>query len=229
MKINKWKVSVHAAAWLLAGWLLFDYFTGNLTVNPIQAATQRLGKYALFFLVASLACTPLNTVFGLRQALSVRRLLGLYAFMFAALHFSVFIGLDYRLDFRLLLEDIGTKRYVLVGLGALTILTAMAITSFRWWMKQLGKNWKRLHRLIYLAAILVIVHYAWAVKGDIFRLRGDIWQPLLFGMMVLLFLVVRIPFVRRAIKPARFPAPGRLKLLFRGDKSHPKPTAIDQD
>jgi sulfoxide reductase heme-binding subunit YedZ len=202
MKINRWKLSVHAAALLLAGWLLFDYFTGNLTVNPIQAATQRLGKYALFFLVASLACTPLNTILGLRQALSVRRLLGLYAFLFAALHFGVFIGLDYQLDFRLLLEDIGLKRYVLVGLGALTILTAMAVTSFRWWMRRLGKNWKRLHRLVYLAGILVIIHYAWAAKGDIFRLQGDIWQPLLFGMTVLLLLVVRIPLVRRAIRPA---------------------------
>jgi len=227
-KVNGWKLLIHTVAWCLLGWLVVDYLTGNLTVNPIQAVTQRTGDYALYFLVASLACTPLNTFFGFRKALSLRRMLGLYAFLFAALHFGTFIGLDYGLDWRLLLDEVALKRYILVGLGTLTILTLLAITSFRWWMKRLGKNWKRLHRLVYLASILVIVHFAWAVKGDLLRLQGDIWQPLLFGAIVALLLIARIPAVRRAVRAVRFPMPGRLKPLYRGDKSHPRPTTIDR-
>jgi sulfoxide reductase heme-binding subunit YedZ len=194
---------VHASAWLLVSWLLWDYLNGNLTVNPLQAATQRVGRYALYFLTASLACTPLNTLFGWRQVLKIRRALGLYAFLFAATHFSIFAGLDYGLDWSLLKEEFLFRRYIWVGLGAFTILIPLAFTSFRYWMKRLGKNWKRLHRLVYLAGILVIVHYSWAVKGDVLRLQGDIWKPLLFGILVALLLVLRLPPLRRSISGLR--------------------------
>lgn len=207
-KFTPLQIATHIAAWIPLVWLLWDAFTNNLTINPIQAATQRTGKYALVMLVLSLACTPLNTVFGFRQALQVRRALGLYAFGYAAIHFSIFIGLDYGFNWALLLAEIVEKRYVLVGLGALLILLTLAITSFKWWMKRLGKNWKRLHRLVYLAGGLVILHYAWAAKGDILRLQGDIWQPLAFGAVVALLLVARIPGVRKAISARRL-RPGR--------------------
>lgn len=202
-KFNRLQIVVHVGVWLLLAWLAWDYLSGNLTVNPIQAATQRSGKYALILLVLSLACTPLYRLFGFRQALTVRRPLGLYAFLFAALHFGIFTGLDFGFDWNLLKIEFLERRYILVGLGALSILTPLAITSFKWWMKRLGKNWKRLHRLVYLAGPLVIIHYAWAKKGDLLRLQGDIWQPLLFGGIVLLLLVVRIPVVRRTIQRLR--------------------------
>lgn len=196
-------MAVHLAAWGLVGWLAWAYSTGNLTVNPIQAATQHTGKYALIFLVLSLACTPLNTLFGWRQALSVRRALGLYAFMFAAVHLMIFIGLDYGFNWEFLQADIATKRYILVGAATFIILASLAITSFRWWKKKLGRNWKRLHRMVYLAGILVIVHYAWAQKGDLFRLQGDINQPVFFGLLILALLVMRIPPIRRALSNLR--------------------------
>jgi sulfoxide reductase heme-binding subunit YedZ len=135
--------------------------------------------------------------------LSARRTLGLYAFMFAAIHFSIFIWLDYGLDLSLLLVEIVEKRYILVGAGALLILVSLAMTSFKWWMKRLGKNWKRLHRLVYLAGVLVIVHYAWAKKGDLLSLQGDIWQPLFFGLFLALLLIMRIPIVRRTVSNRR--------------------------
>ena len=97
-RITPWQILVHVVVWGLVAWLAWDAWTGNLTVNPIQAATQRTGKYALVLLVLSLACTPLNTLFGLRQALTVRRLRGLDAFMFAALHVAIFVWIDYGLD-----------------------------------------------------------------------------------------------------------------------------------
>jgi sulfoxide reductase heme-binding subunit YedZ len=197
------RAAVHLTAWLLAAWLAWDYLNGNLTVNPIQAATQRTGKYALVFLVLSLSCTPLNTLFGFRPAISVRRTLGLYAFLFAASHFLMFAGVDFRFDWGLLKLELVEKRYVLVGAAALTILSALALTSFRWWMKRLGKNWKRLHRLVYLASLLVIVHFAWAKKGDLLRLQGDILQPLAFGALILVLLVLRLPAARRAFSGLR--------------------------
>jgi methionine sulfoxide reductase heme-binding subunit len=196
-KFTPLQVLVHLFAWGLVAWLARDAWTGNLTVNPIQAAEQRTGKDALILLVLSLACTPLNTLFGWRQALTVRRSLGLYAFMFAALHFTIFIWIDYGFNWEFMYLDLANKRYILVGLTALTILTLLAATSFQWWKKRLGKRWKVLHRLVYLAAPLVVLHYAWARKGDIFRLQGDIVQPLAFGIVVALLLVVRLPALRR--------------------------------
>jgi len=112
-------------------------------------------------------------------------------------HFLIFSVLDYGLDWSLLRGAIFEKPFVLVGLTALTILLTLAVTSFKWWMKRLGKNWKRLHRLVYLAAPLVVVHYSWSVKGDVLRLQGDILQPLAFGLAVALLLIARLPPVRR--------------------------------
>jgi len=203
IKVNTLQILVHGAVWGLVAWLLWDYFTGNLTFSPIQAATQRTGKYALILLVLSLACTPLNTVFGFRQALKVRRALGLYAFMFAAIHFAIFIGVDYAFNWEFIKLEVLDKRFMVVGFSAGLILSALALTSFRWWMKRLGKNWKRLHKLVYLVGILVIVHYAWAKKGDLFSLQGDIIQPFIFGLIILLLLLLRIPVVRKYLSNLR--------------------------
>jgi sulfoxide reductase heme-binding subunit YedZ len=123
--------------------------------------------------------------------------------MYASLHFLTFVGLDYTFNLRMLKGAIFEKPFVLVGLGALTILVLMAITSFRWWMKLLGKNWKRLHRLVYLAAGLVIVHYSWSIKGNVLRLQGDVVRPLVFSIVVAFLLVLRIPLVRRWVSSIR--------------------------
>jgi sulfoxide reductase heme-binding subunit YedZ len=188
-RVTKFQVLVYLAGIIPLAWLLFNFFTNNLTVNPIQAATLRTGKYALIFLVLSLACTPLNTVFHFRQALKVRRALGLYAFFYAAIHFLIFIGVDYGFDPVLLREAIFEKRFALIGFSAFLILLPLAITSTKGWMKRLGKNWLRLHRLVYLAALLVIVHYVWLVKSDI-------RVPLLYGAAVIILLILRIPVIR---------------------------------
>ena len=190
-RFTKFQAAVHIAALLPLLLLVVNWAQDNLTFNPIQALELRTGKYALVLLILSLACTPLNTVFGLRQALKVRRPLGLYAFLYASLHFLIFIGLDYQFDLLLLREAIFEKRYALVGFSAGLILLALAITSTRGWMKRLGHTWAKLHKFVYLAGILVIVHYVWLVKADI-------RTPLLYGAIVLLLLILRIPYVRRA-------------------------------
>jgi len=202
-RLSRLQIVVHFVVWFLLAWLVWDYFTGNLTINPIQAATQRTGRYAITLLILSLACTPLNTLFGFRQALTARRALGLYAFMFAAIHFTIFIWWDFGFNWDLLKLEVLEKRYVIVGLGAGVILALLAATSLRYWMKRLGKNWKRLHRLIYLAGVLVVLHYAWAKKGDLLRLQGDMVGPLIAGLSVLLLLTFRIPVVRRKARSIR--------------------------
>ena len=191
------QILTHLTAWALVAWLVFDYFTGRLTINPIQAATQRLGKDALIFLTLSLANTPISSVLGYKPIRKASRTMGLYTYFFAAAHFLMFVGVDYHFNLGLLLPDTISKKYVWVGVPAFLVLTALAITSTKGWMRRLGKNWKRLHRFVYAAGLLVILHYAWAMKGDLFSLQGDIRQPLAFGVLILILLLLRIPAVRK--------------------------------
>jgi sulfoxide reductase heme-binding subunit YedZ len=195
-RFTKFQAAVHIGALLPLILLIFNWTQDNLTFNPIQVLELRTGKYALVLLILALACTPLNTVFGFRQGLKVRRALGLYAFFYASIHFLIFIGLDYQFDLGLLLEAIFEKKFALVGFAAGLILLSLAITSTRGWMKRLGKTWTKLHKFVYLAGILVIVHYVWLVKSDV-RI------PLLYGSLVLLLLILRIPYVRRHASQVR--------------------------
>jgi sulfoxide reductase heme-binding subunit YedZ len=194
------QITVHLAALTPLALLVWDALHRNLTANPIQAITFRTGKTALILLVLSLACTPLGSIFGLRQAVKWRRPLGLYAFLYAGLHFLIFTVLDYGLDFVLLREAIFEKRYALVGFVAFLLLVPLAITSTRGWMKRLGKRWKRLHQAVYVAGLLVVVHYVWLVKAD----RRE---PLMWGAAVGLLLLLRVPAVRCWIAKARSQAP----------------------
>ncbi len=177
--------------------LVLDGLFGGLTANPIQAITQRTGRYALLLLIFSLACTPFKIFFGLNQLLAMRRPLGLYAFFYACLHFLIFSVLDYGLDLKLIVSEILDRRFILVGAAALIILTTLAITSFPYWQKRLGKRWKPLHRSVYLAAPLVVLHYIWAVKGNLFSLQGNLGLPLLYGLVVIILLLARLPFLKK--------------------------------
>ena len=118
-------------------------------------------------------------------------------------HLLVLVGLDYGFALRLLRADLTGKPFIWVGAAALLILAALAATSFPAWKKRLGKNWKRLHRLAYLAVILVVVHFAWARKGNLTALSGDILQPLAFGSVAIGLLALRLPGVRRWIARRR--------------------------
>lgn len=199
LKFTPLQIITHLAAWAPLLVLIYDAVQGNLTINPYQAATQRAGDTALVLLILSLACTPVNTIFRLPQVIKLRRPLGVYAFFYAVVHLYIFIGLDYGFNWRLLWLDLSDKRYILVGLAAFLILLPLTATSWEWWKIRLRKNWKRLHSLVYLAGVLVVLHFAWVVKGNINTLQGDILRPLLAGVAVTLLLVARIPAVRRRI------------------------------
>ncbi|NOX61012.1 MAG: sulfoxide reductase heme-binding subunit YedZ [Chloroflexi bacterium] len=195
-RFTRFQLAVHAAALAPLVALIWDIALGNLSVNPIQDITFRTGKAAMVLLVAALAVTPLNTVFGFRQGLRVRRALGLYAFFYAAIHLFVYVVVDYGLDFYLIWLELAEKRYVLVGFAAFLVLLLLALTSTRGWQRRLGKTWKKLHRWIYVAAVLVMLHYAWVQKSDI-------RQPLAFSALLILLLILRIPRIRRTITRLR--------------------------
>lgn len=190
----------HALALLPLARILFAALTGGLSINPIQDVEQRLGRAAIALLTAALAVTPAVTLSGWKKLGKLARPLGLYAFGYAFLHFLTFIWLDFGFDGPLLLRELREKPYIILGLSALVILNALAITSFRWWQRKLGKNWKRLHRLAYLAGVLVVLHYGLALKGDFFTLQGNVLLPALYGLGILILLAMRIPAVKNRLR-----------------------------
>jgi len=196
LKTQWLRLIVHIGAWIPLAWIVADGFLNHLSAEPIREIILRTGKSALVLLVLSLACSPLNTLFGFRAALRVRRALGLYAFMYAAIHLIMFVGVDYLFDVELLRDAIGDKPYALVGLAAFIVLTPLALTSTKGWMKRLGQTWRKLHYGVYLAALLVIVHFLWLVKLDI-------REPLTFGALVALLLLVRVNWIRSWINRMR--------------------------
>ena len=212
------QVAMHIYAWSALVILIFQFFTHNLTANPIQALEQRTGRHVITLLVLSLACTPLNTLFKWSELLKRRRALGLYAFMYATIHVLIFISLDYGIAWSTIVQTVFEKPYILVGATGFLLLVPLAFTSFDIWKKRLGKTWKRLHQLIYLIAPLLVLHYAWSKKGDFFALTGDILRPLIYGLIVVLFLIMRISPVRRALASL----PSRILLLIKKRNLQPE-------
>lgn len=191
-KIHPIQVLMHIGAWIPFILLAVDFTNNNLTANPIQAATLRTGKTALTLLLLSLSCTPVNLLFSFKPILKLRRPLGIYSFLYASLHFYIFLGIDYGFNWGFIKEALLEKRFALVGLTAYIILLALTITSTKGWQRRLKKNWKKIHRLVYVAIALVITHYVWSVKSD-YRLA------LLYGAIALVLLLLRLPIVRKRI------------------------------
>ena len=163
------RVALKTAVWVVAlvplARLLHGFWTDDLTVNPIEHVTRTLGETALQLLLASLALTPLRIVFGVGWPVTVRRLLGLFAFCYIGLHFGVWIVLDHFFDWRTMLDDVVKRPWITVGVTALALLVPLAATSTTGMIKRLGGvTWRRLHRLVYAAAVLGVLHYIWLAK-----------------------------------------------------------------
>ena len=197
------QIALHVYAWSALVFIALDFLTGRFSVNPIQELEQRTGRHAITLLVLSLACTPLNTLFKWPELIKRRRALGLYAFLYAAIHVVIFVDLDYGLAWSLIYQTVFQKPYILVGMISFLLLIPLAFTSFDVWKMRLRKNWKRLHQLVYLIAPLVVLHYGWSKKGDFFALQGEIVRPLIYGLIVIILLVFRIHPVRRAMASLR--------------------------
>jgi sulfoxide reductase heme-binding subunit YedZ len=197
------RIILHIGGWFPLVQLIVDFATHHLTANPIQAMEQHTGLTALTFLVLAFACTPASSILDWKELLRRRRALGLYGFMYATLHVLIFFVIDYGLNFLAILRDVWNKWYILIGLTAFLLLLPMAITSFTYWMRRLGKNWKRLHRVIYVIVPLVAVHFLLSVKGDILRMQGNLAQPILYGALIAGLLMARIVPIRLRLIGAR--------------------------
>jgi sulfoxide reductase heme-binding subunit YedZ len=174
-------------------WLAYRFSVDGLGANPIEVLLHVLGRWALAFLLLSLAVTPLRRVSGWGRVIKLRRLLGLFAFFFLTLHFLVYLTLDQGLAWSYIREDIVERPFITVGFVAFLLLLPLALTSTRGWIRRLGRRWQTLHRLVYPAAILSTVHYYWKVKADTF------WPLAAAGVLTLL-LLARLPLWRSVEK-----------------------------
>jgi sulfoxide reductase heme-binding subunit YedZ len=171
-----------------------DAFTGGLGANPIAEGMNRLGFWTLTFLALSLVPTPAKDLLGLSWPIRIRRMLGLFAFAYATMHFAWYLGVDKFFDLPEIGKDIAKRKFITVGFATLLLLVPLAATSTDRAVRRMGfRKWKRLHRLVYAAALLGLVHFAWRVKADERK-------PAIFAAAVGLLLVARLaPAVRRAI------------------------------
>ena len=198
--------------------LVYDFFTNKLTINPIQYLEQILGRIAIYWLVAALAVTPLYTLTGLRDLPGRRRAVGLYAFMYVCLHLLVFFGLDYAFNIAQIWSLVTGKVYLLVGVLGVLLLIPLAVTSFDYFIRKMGKDWKRLHWLVYPAVVISILHYGLAQKGDLFTLRGNVLRPFLWLMLTFVLLAMRLPAVRRWVSGTRRKLVVRFRRLPQANK-----------
>lgn len=159
---------------------------GNaLGADPVAEIEHRLGLWALRLLVITLAITPLRQLTGWNVLVRFRRMLGLYAFAYATLHFAAYLGLDLRGFWMQVFEDIAKRPYITVGFTAWLLLVPLAVTSTSGWIRRLGRNWARLHMLVYPVAVLAVLHFWWLVKSDV-------REPALYAGIVALLLGWRI-------------------------------------
>ena len=191
------RVLVHFAGLLPLILLMGGYNRGELGFNPVEAVLHRTGQMAVVFLLLSLACTPFKRLFKSPMIGRLRKPLGLYAALYAGLHFLTFAVWDYGFNLTLIWNEIRRRPFILIGAAALLILILLAATSFRFWQRKLGKTWVWLHRLVYLAGLLVVTHYLLAVKGDLFSLQGNYTAPLIAGGVLIILLIARLPFIRK--------------------------------
>lgn len=198
-KIEWLRFAVHIGAWGTLLVLILINFLNPNSVNPILTFEHQTGKTALIFLILSLAGTPVGSIFEWKDFSKRKKAFGVYAFMFAVVHLLAFLWLDYGFQFKIIFSIITHTVYIWFGLAAFVMLLALAVTSFKKMKQLMKKNWKRLHRLVYVIAPLVVIHFLLIVKANILTLQGATREPLIYAGIVLLLLLVRIPPIKRAL------------------------------
>jgi len=169
--------------------IIFKIFFNKLGPEPIKEITLHTGEWTLLFVVFTLSMTPLKRLTNLNIWISIRRMLGLFAYFYGSLHMLTYVGLDYQFDLSAISKDILTKKFIFVGFAAWLLMTPLAITSSKKMMGILKKKWKKLHRLIYLISILGVLHFLWLVKKDL-------TEPLVYLLIIIVLLILRINFNR---------------------------------
>lgn len=208
MKLRLTKIAIFLAALVPLARLVWKALHDGLGANPIEFITHSTGDWTLILILTTLSITPLRRITRQYWLIGVRRMVGLFAFFYGTLHFLTYIWLDKFFDLHAMVKDIAKRPFITVGFSAFVLLVPLALTSTAWSIRQLGgKNWQRLHRLIYLTGILAVVHYYWLVKADH---RKPIEYAL--ALSVLLLYRVGVWFSEKATekrKPPAIPAPAQ--------------------
>ena len=167
--------------------IIYQIITNQLGPEPIKDITHHTGKWTLYFIVITLAMTPLKKITNLNIWINYRRMFGLFIFFYASVHLMTYVGLDYRFDLESIGDDIIKKKYIFIGFSAWFLLIPLAATSNKRMMKILKNKWKKLHQLMYLISLFGAIHYLWLVKRDLI-------EPLIFLTIILILLVFRLKF-----------------------------------
>jgi sulfoxide reductase heme-binding subunit YedZ len=210
------KPATFAAALIPLGKIGYDAFLGEgLGANPIADVLNHLGFWTLTMLTITLACTPAKILLGITWPLRIRRMLGLFTFFYALLHFTTYFALDQFFDLGAIYEDVVRRKFITIGFAGFLLLIPLAVTSTDRAVRRLGfRRWKRLHRLVYVVAGLGLIHFIWRVKAD---LR----TPLTFTAIILGLMAVRLAAWVRSRRRARRTGSGSLRLERLRDKQAP--------
>ena len=196
-RVDRATAAIKAVVWIGAlsplALLVWDGFGGGLGAEPIEEVTHRTGIAALVLLLCSLAVTPLRRVTGWNRVVKLRRPVGLFAFFYATLHFLTYL-FDQEFLPEYVVEDVVEHPYVTAGFTAFLLLVPLALTSTQGMIRRLGRRWQKLHRLVYVAAALAVLHFLWLVKKDL-------TEPLVYAAVLAVLLAFRLPVVSGAKKP----------------------------
>ena len=181
------------AVFLLSLWpiciITYQIFLNKLGPEPVDRIINHFGEWTLIFILLTLSMTPLKKITNSLEWIKFRRMLGLFTFFYASIHMISYVGLDYRFDFEPLIDDVLKKKFIFIGFSAWLLLIPLAITSSDKMIKILKKNWKKLHRLVYIVSIFGVLHFIWLSKTIFFK-------PLIFLIILIILLLFRINFKR---------------------------------
>lgn len=172
------------------GTIILDIYYNDLGAEPVKKIMNHFGEWTLIFICLTLAISPLKRITNLSFWIKFRRMLGLFVFFYATIHLLTYVGLDYRFDWEPIINDVLKKKYIFIGFSAWLLLIPLAITSSQKMIKLLGRNWKNLHRLVYVIAIFGSLHYIWLSKTIFFK-------PLIYTLIIVVLLALRIKIKKR--------------------------------
>ena len=174
------------------GTIILDIYYNELGAEPVKKIMNHFGEWTLIFICLTLTMSPLKRITNLAFWVKFRRMLGLFVFFYATIHLLTYVGLDYRFDWEPIINDVLKKKYIFIGFSAWLLLIPLAITSSQKMIKILGRNWKNLHRLVYVIAIFGSLHYIWLSKTIFFK-------PLIYTLIIVVLLALRIKIKKREI------------------------------
>jgi sulfoxide reductase heme-binding subunit YedZ len=174
------------------GTIILDIYYNDLGAEPVKKIMNHFGEWTLIFICLTLTMSPLKRITNLSFWIKFRRMLGLFVFFYATVHLLTYVGLDYRFDWEPIINDVIKKKYIFIGFSAWLLLIPLAITSSQKMIKILGRNWKNLHRLVYVIAVFGSLHYIWLSKTIFFK-------PLIYTLIIVVLFALRIKIKNRNI------------------------------